>query len=86
MHIDVYCTGSDAETSNSSNTSSNIVDNIANLMNQATVVDANDILLRHRKVTSKNELPRKLMKGKSVFLKYFCEIISLLYCFRATGV
>lgn len=56
------------ETSNSSNSSSaNIVDDIANLMaQQATVIEADDMLLRHRKVITKNELPRKLMKGKRI--------------------
>jgi hypothetical protein len=43
----------------------NIVDEITNLMNnQATVVDADDMLLKHRKVVGRRELPRKLMKGK----------------------
>lgn len=65
MHIDVYCTGSEVDTSNSSNSSSpNIVDDIENLMTQATVVEADDMVLKHRKAFSKSELPRKLMKGK----------------------
>jgi hypothetical protein len=66
VHIDVYCTGSDVDTSNSSSNSSspNIVDDIANLMNQTTVVETDEMLLRHKKISSKNELPRKLMKGK----------------------
>jgi hypothetical protein len=65
VHIDVYCTGSEVDTSNSSNSSSpNIVDDITNLMTQAaTVMDADDMVLKHRRVVSKNEMPRKLMRG-----------------------
>lgn len=62
VHIDVYCTGSEVETSNSSNSSSpNIAENLANLMTQVTETD--DMLLKHRRVTSKAELPRKLATG-----------------------
>ncbi|KAG5679043.1 hypothetical protein PVAND_008643 [Polypedilum vanderplanki] len=66
VHIDVYCTGSEVDTSNSSNASSpNIVDDITNLMTQAaTVIDADDMLLKHRRIVTKNELPRKLMKAE----------------------
>lgn len=79
MHIDVYCTGSDVESSNSSNSSTaNIVDDIANLMaKQATVIEADDMLLRHRKVISKSELPRKLMKGKKLLVVRVIHFLKL---------
>jgi hypothetical protein len=64
VHIDVYCTGSEVETSNSSNSSSpNIAEDLANLMSQMTVMESDDMLLKHRRVTSKAELPRKLAAG-----------------------
>lgn len=65
VHIDVYCTGSEIDTSNSSNSSSpNIVDDFANLMGQATVIETDDMLLKHKRVAGKSELPRKLANGK----------------------
>lgn len=65
VHIDVYCTGSEVETSNSSNSSSpNIADDLANLMAQMTVIESDDMMLKHRRVTSKGELPRKLANGE----------------------
>ncbi|XP_070494497.1 uncharacterized protein [Chironomus tepperi] len=63
VHIDVYCTGSDADTNSSNSSSPNIVDDIANLMTQAqTVMDADDMVLKHRRVVTRGELPRKMMK------------------------
>lgn len=63
VHIDVYCTGSDADTNSTNSSSPNIVDDIANLMTQAqTVIDADDMILKHKRIVSRSDLPRKLMK------------------------
>lgn len=71
VHIDVYCTGSDADTNSSNSSSPNIVDDIANLMTQAqTVMDADDMILKHRRVVSRGDLPRKLMKGKHALSRH----------------
>lgn len=52
------------DTSNSSNPSSpNIVDDITNIMAQATVVEADDMILKHQRVVNKGDLPRKLIIG-----------------------
>ena len=68
MHIDVYCTGSEVETSNSSNSSSpNIVDDFANLMAQTTVIETDDMLLKHQRIVGKSDLPRKLANGDNFF-------------------
>jgi hypothetical protein len=65
VHIDVYCTGSEHSTENSSNSSSpNIVDDFANLMSQATVIETDEMLLRHQRVVEKGQMPRKLAMGK----------------------
>lgn len=68
VHIDVYCTGSERDTSASSNSSSeacspNICDDIANLMAQTIVTDADDMLLKHQRIVGNKELPRKLISG-----------------------
>lgn len=69
VHIDVYCTGSEVDTSSSNSSSPNIADDLANIMDrdelanlmaQMTVIERNDMVLKHRRVTSKGELPRKL--------------------------
>lgn len=65
VHIDVYCTGSEHDTSNSSNSSSpNIVDDFTNLMAQSTVIETENMLLKHQRVVDKQKLPRKLAKGE----------------------
>jgi hypothetical protein len=71
VHIDVYCTGSDADTSSNSS-SPNIVDNLSNLIAQhATLVDTEDMFLHHRKVVSKSELPRKIKGNLKRDLVFF---------------
>lgn len=66
VHIDVYCTGSEVDTSNSSNSSSpNIVDEVANMLKQqTTVVETDDMLLKHQRIDGKQRLPRKLANGE----------------------
>jgi hypothetical protein len=71
----VYCTGSELETSNSSNSSSpNIVDDFANLMAQTTVVESDDMVLKHQRIVGKSEMPRKLAKGFSLKFFSLCAI------------
>lgn len=62
VHIDVYCTGSDVETSSSAS-SVNIED--VTVQAATTVIDGEDMLLKHRKIVSRRELPRKLTKEKT---------------------
>jgi len=63
VHIDVYCTGSEVETSTSNSSSPNICDDFGNLMGQATVIESEDMLLKHRRIIGKGEMPRKLANG-----------------------
>ena len=56
MHIDVYCTGSDIDTSNSSNSSSSCSPRVSDQQ----VFDTDKLLLKHKRVAGHNELPRKL--------------------------
>jgi len=40
-------------------------------MTQAqTVMDADDMILKHRRVVSRGDLPRKLMKGKHALSRH----------------
>lgn len=65
VHIDVYCTGSEAEDSSSSEASppssidNNIFDDESNSTPQ-TVLDATQMNFRHSRVTNKNDFPRRI--------------------------
>lgn len=69
VHIDVYCTGSDDVDTSSSSSSLNIEE--VTTQAATTVIDGEDMLLRHRKVLSRRELPRKLAKEKVEILENF---------------
>ena len=46
-------------------------------MNQAqTVMDADDMVLKHRRVVSRGELPKKLMKGKHILTRHDLRIMN----------
>jgi protein kinase N len=67
VHIDVYCTGSEDVESSSSSSSFNIEE--VTTQAATTVIEGEDMLLRHRKVVSRRELPRKLAKEKVEILE-----------------
>jgi hypothetical protein len=65
----VYCTGSEHDTNSSNSSSPNIVDDFANLMAQSTVIETDDMLLRHQRVVDKSKMPRKIALGSENSLR-----------------
>lgn len=66
MHIDVYCTGSDAEEDSCSSSCSNSIDepNIVELESNSTpqtVYDSNQLKLHHTRVADTDNLPRRIV-------------------------
>jgi hypothetical protein len=60
------------ETSDGSNSSSpNIADDFANLMAQTTVIETDEMLLKHQRIVGKTDLPRKLATGGKISFSLF---------------